>query len=156
MPRRWKPPSIRPLVTGLCVLGVVSAVFSLGELKYLLLSRRATALVDSSTRVSTRSSPKGGQVVQLVQYHFREADGTPRQGSDQLAAYWLAPKAGDRVQVQYLAGRPGSQRLVGNGAKVMPALFILCIVGLLAVFVVLTLEKRNRTRRGRNHVEMPD
>lgn len=156
MPARWKPPSIRPLVTGLGIMLVVSGLFSLGELRYLLLSRKATAVVDSSTRISIRPGARSSQIVQAVLYHFREADGTARQGADRLVTYWLAPKAGDRVQVQYFPGRPGSDRLAGNGAKVMPSLFVLCLLGFVAVYVVLRLEQRKRSRHQRHHAPVTD
>ncbi|HEV2972608.1 MAG TPA: hypothetical protein VGY55_21755, partial [Pirellulales bacterium] len=70
---------------------------------------------------------------------------------DLLATYWLAPAAGASIQVEYLPGRPGSERIVGNGPQLMPKLFILCVLALLAVFVVLAIERRNRARAVRDH-----
>lgn len=143
-----KPPSIWPVILVLGVLLLVAGLGSLGELEYLLRGRRALAVVDSSVRINTNPGMKSGRIVQEVQYHFL-ADGAERQGRERLATYWLAPKAGDKVPVQYLPGRVGKERLVSSDPKVMPDVFVFCIGALVVVCAVLAFEKHRRGRHRR-------
>jgi hypothetical protein len=147
MPKAKEKPSILPVVLPLVLLLVISAHLSRGELAYLLRARRATATVDSSERMLLPGTPRTRRMVQEVTFHFRDAAGSQWQGRDRLDNYWEAPEVGGKVRVEYLRGRRRSARIVGNGAKLAPALFIFSVLALATVGGVLAWERRSKRRR---------
>ncbi len=147
MPDDGKKPPILPVLSVLGGLLVLSGLLSLPELSFQLNAQRAAATVESSERTMTgQLGQRGRATVQVVGFRYREADGTDRRGRDTLRTYWEAPEVGRTVEVDYIPGPNGSARLAGNGPKVMPALFVFCLLALVAVGLILALEKANCRR----------
>ena len=144
---RHVKPSLVPAVAVLSVLLVFSAVVSRGELDYILRGREVSATIDSAVdKFQGEVGQRGRRLVKDVTFHFLEAEGTKRQGRDEVYAYWEVPESGT-VQINYIPGRDGSARVVGNGPKVFPALFVFCLFGLTSIGVVRAYEESNRRAR---------
>ena len=98
---------------------IVSTFFAWMELKYATGGKTAQGTVDRVVDAYARVRRRTGQHGRTVYYHFRDASGKLRQGSDGVPLDWIRPPNGV-VKVEYLQD---TSRLAGNRNVGMLVLF---------------------------------
>ncbi len=121
---------LRAFIGGLCLF-LFSGYLSCQEVKYGLLSKRATAKI---TRIDEYED-NGGRNPKLktaVEYEFTDDHGEARKGKDTFVGR-IDAERGDELAVQYRGGSNGDSRVAGHANTTAIYLFIFCLLLLAAL-----------------------
>ncbi|HEV3303463.1 MAG TPA: hypothetical protein VG055_27680 [Planctomycetaceae bacterium] len=116
------------LCVAFVVAWLISAGFTLREIRYWVFGRTIDASV---IRVQPPVASEDSEGAFEIRYSFIDPSSKDvREETDSVPASWGPPPPG--LTVQYIAGRPGTSRILGNRSNVAIWIFAitsLCVVG---------------------------
>jgi hypothetical protein len=126
----------------LCVAFVlawlISAGFTLREVRYWVFGRTIDASV---VRVHPPVADEDSEGVFEIRYSFVDPSSNDvREEADSVPASWGPPPPG--LTVQYIAGRPGTSRILGNRSNVAIGIFAITSVCVVAGFGYLYIDAK--------------
>lgn len=133
---------------GAGMIFLISAYFSLNELRYAVFARTVEARVTNvreTQSVGRRREPRLS-----IEYNFTEAGGATRSERDTVPVDWPVSSDGT-IQIQYIPGVANASRLSGRGSWIAVAMFLASLIAIGVLLYKLHLEAhapvRPRTRR---------
>src|SRR5262245_53000316 len=130
----WGPVRRGRFLMAAGVLFLCSTCVSYQELIYLIQGRDTEAEI---TRDFEERRPRGG-TTRVVEFKFREPNGTQRHGRETVPSNWQAPPNG-KVYVRYTPGENGDSRFVGNIPWLAVGFFALTVGAIVVGFVMLLI-----------------